>query len=920
MSTREALLSIVWITLLVALVGCADDRTPASALPAPDAAQESDASRVLIGHVVFPKDTPMDERAEAVLRVEHERDESRASPPDSHDLELARVPVERDGSFRLPRPDGVRPIRVSVEGDYLVDQGYCFEPGGAADPFESPIVLEPTLGAHVTFVFVPPPDLEERARALIGRALNFTWSPRGTTHPRFEGRLEIAADLTAVLRAQPPAEFDFGSTYALAWYEPLIVRWRSRFVSGAGVRERFELPLIRCHRFAGRVLNTAGAPLAGATVRFWSAENEHWLPEATSATTDAKGQFRALETVWPVSKVEVMAQDHRALELKTQALTDSLAIPDRLEFMLQHCARIRGTVRLADGRPVAGLILTLIPDGEGAPRHVRTDSMGRFEADGLGLVPHRVAARGSLALGCVDAPGVVELSDVGSELAAGPHGAAIIGHELALHAEGLAPSDTDHQLVLASSGPGLSLRVVDDSGAPVENFHLVLERGGKGTLSARDLASAGARGSRIHAPGGMHRIEGLTPGALEVWVCTAPVVGGRRSEIVPLTIGATESPRVELVLPGPGTISGQVALPEGADQRPFSHKAIRAYLVEPPLRHALRSGSVEPDGSFQLEWLPPGHYELELMADEFVHASIVELDLAPAEQRTGVTIATLSAAFVDVRVLGHNGEPAVGQHVEIRRADGADLPPNALHRSPPADANGFVRRGPFSPGELVVSTLVSGGRVTRSVTARVVVEAGRMHAVTLSASSVAPCTAVGTVTSAGAPCVRYRVHFNRVLGGEGGGVTDASGSFRIDISEGGAWTMTVQDPFRNVIHQREVVLPERGELLLSAVLATGEVRGRLSPSLLPGDSFRFKLSLVTGDVAATNALHRWPSTQPLEDGTFLLQHLPSGRYRIIGAAQAMPPDVPARTAESAEFDVGAGFVVDGIVVEVTALR
>ncbi len=136
----------------------------------------------------------------------------------------------------------------------------------------------------------------------------------------------------------------------------------------------FRVELDRGCVVEGRVRDSAsGAPIAGATARFG------FDPPETTARTDAEGRFRTDEAPYRFRTIRVSAPAHVAADLDVGSASVA-----PIEVALDPAGRVRGIVRLADGRPAGGAQIDVrvkgrLPSPEGA--YCRRD--GSYELDGI---------------------------------------------------------------------------------------------------------------------------------------------------------------------------------------------------------------------------------------------------------------------------------------------------------------------------------------------------------------------------------------------------------------------------------------------------------------------------------------------------------------------------------------------------------
>ncbi len=118
---------------------------------------------------------------------------------------------------------------------------------------------------------------------------------------------------------------------------------------------------------AGRVVDSAGVPIAGATVRAGARET----------TTDQDGRFELTGVPVGTVELEIIADGHRTVTTTAEVGPDHpVAVDVRLERALPP-GQIRGLVRSLSGKPIARAQVTIAPLG----RTLRTGDDGSFRVN-----------------------------------------------------------------------------------------------------------------------------------------------------------------------------------------------------------------------------------------------------------------------------------------------------------------------------------------------------------------------------------------------------------------------------------------------------------------------------------------------------------------------------------------------------------
>ncbi len=354
----------------------------------------------------------------------------------------------------------------------------------------------------------------------------------------------------------------------------------------AGATAQVELVAARGQTLRGRVLDPAGAPLAGALVRArpWGGAT------AIEAVSDEGGAF----TLAPLTPgaAELVAAHPRGLSCGPLPLDVPLgADPDPLELTLAPDPAVRGRV-LGAGAPLVGALVQLTPDAStpGEARELRTDAAGAFHLAALPAGRWRVTA---------EAAGFAR-----AELELEP---ALLGPE---------------ELVIALE-PAAALRGVvrTAGGAPAAGAQVVLEGAGP-----RAAAVADARGA--------YELSGLSPGSF-VLTARSPGAGPAfaAGELRP-----GEQATVELLLAAAQRLAGEVVDGEG---RPLAGAVVR--VIEGWGERTARSDLA---GAFALADLGPGPYRLIAFAEGHARAELedvrpgqpVRLVLEPERWVTGAVV------------------------------------------------------------------------------------------------------------------------------------------------------------------------------------------------------------------------------------------------------------------------------------------
>jgi hypothetical protein len=269
--------------------------------------QRQSPTRQVTGRVIFPDDTPRDEKVEVVLEhVPLQADGTRdvVSEFEGNWQEAARAPAAADGSFALAIPQGVGFARVNLAGRYL----YLERPVTVENNDSPPVVeLRPLIGAWATFVLAPPTDTGWDPQCLVGRRITMWHAPRDVdiqgTPPTMS--FVVKPDLT-LNGAGLPANDSFevcrqgiASDENLGLSPYLVLQgWDPQLTAGA--HTRLEIPLLDGAQISGTVCDNSGAPVEDAMVQVgysYANGGNYWYD-----STDAEGRFE-LEAIHPAFQV-----------------------------------------------------------------------------------------------------------------------------------------------------------------------------------------------------------------------------------------------------------------------------------------------------------------------------------------------------------------------------------------------------------------------------------------------------------------------------------------------------------------------------------------------------------------------------------------------------------------------------------------
>ncbi|RMH38194.1 MAG: hypothetical protein D6689_19905 [Deltaproteobacteria bacterium] len=396
---------------------------------------------------------------------------------------------------------------------------------------------------------------------------------------------------------------------------------------------------------AGRVVDEAGAPIAGARVGPIEAGSLTGALDAIAhegAKTDDAGAFR-IPAVAAGTYRFVAVHDGYPPAASEPVTVDGRTERTGVVIQLARGARVAGRVVTADGQPAAHATVRLVArdastwtaiPGSGAHQAI-ADDQGRFTFDAVARVPVVLVASGDAATS--------EAVDVD-----------------------LTGKDAVEDVVLTLSIDGVIAGiVVDGDGAPVAEVYVTaLPDVFDGEVSMAELA---LRGPHTAMTGGDGRfaLRGVPPGSYRVRATRgAPLsielfgtAGGVRAKP-----GDTD---VRVVLEAEGGVTGRVQLPDGS--------APDAFTV------AVGAGTLRPggrDGRFEVDGIPGGTYDVTFRGPEFAPTTVRDVTIRGGEITDLGVISLRRGRSVRGRVLGPDGAPVAGATVLFGRqvlSDGTKL-------------------------------------------------------------------------------------------------------------------------------------------------------------------------------------------------------------------------------------------------------
>ena len=862
-----------------------------------EATTESDDAPEIEGRVLFPPGTPADEEAFVVARAGSSSQRARVGP---------------DGAFRISFPRDKRKARLDLEARYLY-----LERSVSVDPRkrEDSVTLEPSLGGCLEVTLVPPSRDEDVVREIRSSEIGLFTTTIEPSPPARLPKGTIGADLVARFGGLTPHH-----TYGVRIHPQTLVKAGFADVRiEAGTIERVELRLEQGVGVRGRVIDEQGVGIAEARVEGWTAgevdgtgvllDEAGVLPWRTTriTQTSADGSFELTGLAPGTLHLEATKDFFADAELGPRELAVGHDLVD-LSIVLSRGGVIAGFVRWPDGSPAEALLRTtpeevfesgeegasfsrrgleeaqmrtkleeILESGEGSqsfPRKapdflLRTDETGRFDLGGL-------------------QPGLyaIEADAAWSTSSEKGRPAGVEGRWQA-RCSGIATGTRDLVLVLEPS-LGLSGRVLDDTGVPLEQFRITaVPVALPESVLDCNLIMDGVEDGRF-------RLDGLHTGQWRVSAEAGDVSSAETLVTVPV-----DTAELVLVVPRAAQVNGRVVDPRGAGV-PKANVSTRLanvrrfYFAENEAPGRTRANS---EGVFQLKRIPPGPVQIVADAPGLGESEALALDLLPGEVREGIVLALRAGATLEIE-LASSVTPRAERSVQVMGESGGDT-----YRT---DATGHIVVEGLDPGRYLIELIAEPGERGRLPWAEAEVQLGERTRVVLGVSAENAIRVSGRVSSAGIPLEDVNVHFMGV-GGLISGKTDGAGRYEVAVGLPGEYEVMIGGRFGP--WRTTVVVSASREVFCDFDLPSGSVAGRLlSQDGAPRERVRVTLARVDADRDVVPLMDLVQVESSDRDGTFSFPHVYPGRYVVI--AGDLGP-MRSRGSQYSAMAISAEIEVDG---------
>jgi protocatechuate 3,4-dioxygenase beta subunit len=692
------------------------------------------------------------------------------------------------------RTETTRWVETRPDGTFLLD-GAPREAGS--------IVADGGDRGRASAAFVPGPS-EPLAIALAptatlaGRVVDAA-DGRPLPGVRLVARSEDGA---FVARSRKDGRYSMGGlsprSYRMTAEDERFVPWSHTVRVAPGQAETQDVPLTRGASLAGRVVDEEGRPIEGARVLVSrGGENVfrsfmRLLEAEPSVRTGRDGSFRATRLAPGESqRVDVSHDDYEDRALGGISLVAG-ATRSGLTVVLRRGLSVRGVVKDEEGRPLAGVEVTLSSArtvrssrggvqmafvGPGSQVRRETGADGRFEFRGLKAGDYTISAR---------RPGF-------SRAAVDP-----VDVREARCAEPL-------ELVLK---PGATISGVlrDKVGTGAAGWFVSARGAGQG--SGPPFGPGAIRSEEPTGADGVFFLDGLTTGeAYDLQVMGPAGLGPRRAGVVAPAEG------LELTVTGAGQIRGRVVEAE-------SGRAVPDFQLryEPDAQGGMRffmrtgpGGGRGPyeklsfhaeDGSFVLEDVPAGRWTVEAFAPGYQAGSVSAVTVGEGDAAEGVEVRLSKGGVVSGRVLeARTGRPILDATVRAELSGGG--PRTGMIRvggegeenEAATDAEGRYEIAGLAPGTWVLTAShpdwseATASVEVKDAPATADIRLGRGGSIGGAVLAAGRPVAGAQVTLSAAGATGFRPGAGMMGGGEQAALSDEGGRFRFERLTPGRYTL-----------------------------------------------------------------------------------------------------------------------------------
>jgi hypothetical protein len=362
----------------------------------------------------------------------------------------------------------------------------------------------------------------------------------------------------------------------------------------------------------------------------------------SSDRTDESGRFEVDGLVAGTYTVNVWVTGQPNLIEPPEVVIPESGDPEEVRIVLDPSGGIRGTVRDAEGKPVAGIDVSA---SGSQTESTRVLDDGTFEIEGLRAGDYRVSARGSWWGDGLRTPGT--------------HDDDVQGERVTVTEGDVAEVD----LVVESRNGKITGTVVDEAGGPLADAYLAVTRESESATAAAGRAKQQTRWTWGADPilsdtDGRFVAENLADGK---YTLRAFRKGGGEGFVEGVAVGESVEIRMEVE----GSISGSVTIAGGAAPERF-----RVAVTDAAAGFRRNEEFAHTQGAWAIREVPAGTYEVVVSAAEG-GAEQKEIALKAGEDREGIALVLEGRTTIRGRVVAlDSGEPVEGVVVTASRRGG----------------------------------------------------------------------------------------------------------------------------------------------------------------------------------------------------------------------------------------------------------